>query len=83
MNIDQSIFIFDWIEEIRIIDIDGTDEKILLSIPNSKGSIGQIKWSPDGTGIAFEWSPVQSIVEVESWKSFNYKGKNIYLLKID
>lgn len=40
-------------QEIRIVYIDGTGSKTLLSLSPEEGSIGRIRWSPDGTKIAF------------------------------
>lgn len=40
--------------ELRVIDADG-DEPATLVPQAPAGQIGQIAWSPDGTGVAYEW----------------------------
>ncbi|MCP4607520.1 MAG: hypothetical protein GY845_02225, partial [Planctomycetes bacterium] len=40
-------------QEIRVVDIDGTNGEMLFSLSPDKDLISRIQWSPDGTRIAF------------------------------
>jgi Tol biopolymer transport system component len=43
--------------EIWVMNSDGSDEDLLLSIPYNYGMMHDLKWSPDGSRIAFVWAP--------------------------
>lgn len=44
--------------KIWVMNADGSDKQLLLSIPFPHGIIlGSFHWSPDGSKLAFEWTP--------------------------
>jgi len=43
--------------EIWVMNSDGCDKYLLLSIPYNYGMMHDLKWSPDGSRIAFVWAP--------------------------
>lgn len=43
--------------EIWVMNFDGGDKDLLLSIPYNYGMMHDLKWSPDGSRIAFVWAP--------------------------
>ena len=62
--------------EIWVMKADGSDKQLLLSIPYPYGLIGDIKWSPDGTKVAFEWHPNYSGGGIDN------PGIDIYLIDV-
>ncbi|PXF59185.1 MAG: hypothetical protein C4B59_11810 [Candidatus Methanogaster sp.] len=42
---------------IWVMNSDGGDKDLLLSIPYNYGMMHDLKWSPDGSRIAFVWAP--------------------------
>jgi Tol biopolymer transport system component len=57
--------------EIWVMNADGSDKQLLLSVPYRYGLIEELEWSPDGTKLAFVWDP-------------NVEGvdKDIYLIDV-
>ncbi len=57
--------------EIWVMNTDGSDKQLLLSVPYQYGLIEELEWSPDGTRLAFVWDP-------------NVEGvdKDIYLIDV-
>ena len=57
--------------EIWVMNADGSNKQLLLSVPYRYGLIAEVQWSPDGTKLAFEWDP-------------NVEGvdKDIYLITV-
>ena len=49
----------EWEEEneIRVMDADGCDNRVLLHLLDSSGKIDDLAWSPDGSEIAFVFQP--------------------------
>jgi len=49
----------EWEEEneIRVMDADGDNKRVLLCLPDSSGTIDDLAWSPDGLEIAFVFKP--------------------------
>jgi len=62
--------------EIWVMNADGRDKELLLSIPFPYGVIGNIAWSPDGTRLAFEWFPNYRLGGIEN------PGSEIYLIDV-
>jgi len=59
--------------EIWVMNSDGGAKDLLLSIPYTYGMMHDLKWSPDGSRIAFVWAPN---VKSGCWKT------DIYLIDV-
>nr|QNO45326.1 Tol-Pal system protein TolB [Methanosarcinales archaeon ANME-2c ERB4] len=59
--------------EIWVMNFNGSGKDRLLSIPYNYGTIHDLKWSPDGSGIAFVWVPNVKV---------GWKNADIYLVDV-
>lgn len=66
-------------QAVKIINPDGTGEKTLASVSNTKGwyyRIGYVAWSPDSEYVSYWWQKWSS-------KLSQGHGQNIYIIKTD